>query len=381
MPTIQDAIRALQSNDFPTARRICAELASADAHAQYLLGSMISHGQGGPADPATAAIHYARAAETGHPVAQYCLGGLYATGRGVPQDRDAALRWYRLAADSGYPEAMVHLGRMHASGESGPVDLVEAGRWWEKAAARGSGPAMLLLGRLHADGSGGRSHDPGLAAHWFFQAWQAGENEAEQEIIRGRVALEEAAQGGSASAQNALGLILCFGHDDPTAAAEVFEYAAAQNHPESLRMLAYLLSEGRGMPKDDRRAAGLYSRAAELGDTFAQFNLAVMIDTAAGGLDRDVTAAIKWFRRAADGGMPQANHRLAELLAERNRDRRDANEAIQRLMKVAKDGPPDAEYRIDAGDGSWAVAMKDRGRLVAMPGLNMDELVGLPDEE
>ena len=276
---------------------------------------------------------------------------------------------------------MVQLGRMDAAGEFAPADWSQAAQWWEKAAARGNGAAMLLLGRLHVDGIAGRAIDPGLAAHWFFQAWQAGENEAEQEIIRGRSALEEAARNGSANAQNALGLILCFGHDDPTSAAEQFERAAAQDHPESLRMLAYLVGEGRGLSRDPAQAVTLYRRAAEQGDVFAQFNLAGMFDTAAYGLQRDLNQAIKWFRRAADSGMPEANLRLAELLAERNRDRRDANEAIQRLMKVAKVGPPDAEYRIDASDGSWTVAMKERGRLVAMPGLKMEELVGLPDDE
>jgi TPR repeat protein len=142
-----------------------------------------------------------------------------------------------------------------------------------------------------------------------------------------------------------------------------------------------ILAEGRGVPKDEARAAGLYRRAAELGDTYAQFNLAAMIDQGLGGLERDVSQAIKWFRRAADGGIHEANQPLAELLAERNRDRRDANEAIQRLMRVAAAGPPDTEYRIAAGDGSWAVVMREQGRVVAMPGLNRDELVGLPEED
>src|SRR5438034_10159069 len=88
--------------------------------------------------------------------------------------------------------------------------------------------AMQLLGLLHAAGEGGRPADPGLAAFWFFQAWQAGLDEAEQDIVRIRPDLEAAAENGSADAQNALGLILCFGHDDPATAAAWFERARSE---------------------------------------------------------------------------------------------------------------------------------------------------------
>jgi TPR repeat protein len=180
-------------------------------------------------------------------------------------------------------------------------------------ATQGQPVAMYLLGRLAADRDSDRPRDPGLAAEWFFRAWQNGVEEAEREIIRVRVDLETAAAGGSAVAQNALGLILTFGEADPGAAAPWFEKAATQDHPEALRMLGHLLGEGKGVPKDEARAAGLYRRAAELGDAFAQFNLAAMIDQGLGGLTRDVNEAIKWFRRAAEQGMTAAAQRLAEL--------------------------------------------------------------------
>lgn len=381
MPTIDDAVRAWQAKDYAAARAACAALADADPHARYLLGAMASAGHGGPPDPAAAAGHYRLAADAGHAVARCCLGAMYAQGRGVPRSTPDAVRWYRLAADGGDPEAMFRLGVMAVRGEGVPQNPAAAGRWWEQAAAAGHPGAMQFLGRLHANADGGYPRDPGTATLWFFRAWQAGLDEAERDIIGTRAALEEAAEAGSATALHALGLLLCFGHDDPAAAAGVFALAADQNHPEALGMLGHLYGEGRGVPRDEARAADLYRRAAERGDRFGQFNLAGMIDRAAGGLGRDVTAAIKWFRRAANNGMPEAAHRLAELLAERNRDRRDANEAVQRLMTVATAGPPDAEYRIAPADGSWAVVIRGRGAVVAMEGLKTEELVGLPDED
>jgi hypothetical protein len=246
-------------------------------------------------------------------------------------------------------------------------------------AKAGDPRAMRLLGHLHLDGEP-TPNDVGLAGYWFFQAWQAGLDEAERDIVRIREPLETAAgDGASAEARATLGLILTFGHDAPEAAVPFFRAAADQGHPEAERMLALLLTEGRGVPRDEAAARALYQRAADRGDPFAQFNLAGMLDAGAGG-PADPDGAIRYLRLAANGGMPDADHRLAELLAARNRDRRDANEAVQRLVRAAQVGPPGATYRIDAADGSWSVLVGDQGRSVAMPGLRAEELVGLPDD-
>lgn len=190
-----------------------------------------------------------------------------------------------------------------------------------QAARAGDPRAMLLLGRWHVGGAAGCEPDPGLAAYWFFQAWQAGLDDAEQDIIRVRGDLEAAVEAGSAAAQNALGLIVMFGHDDPGAAAEWFERAAAQDHPEALRMLGYLFDEGRGVPRDETRASWYYERAAGLGDAIAQFQFARMLDEGRGVPKRDLDGAIEWLRRAAGQGMADAEAPLAELLAERDRPR------------------------------------------------------------
>ncbi|QDU23665.1 tetratricopeptide repeat protein [Urbifossiella limnaea] len=246
-------------------------------------------------------------------------------------------------------------------------------------AKAGDPTAMRLLGHFHLDGAP-TPDDVGLAAYWFFQAWQAGVDEAERDIVRVRAELEHAAhEMASAEARVALGLILMFGHDAPDAAANYFGAAAEAGHPEGLRMLAFQHAEGRGVPRDPAAARELYRRAADAGDPFAPVALAGMLDAGVGGA-RDRDGAIRYLRRAADAGAPDADQRLAELLAERNRDRRDANEAVQRLVRAAAAGPADAAYRVDAADGSWSVLVRDQGRTVAMPGLTPEELVGLPED-
>jgi uncharacterized protein len=382
MPTIEDAFRAYQKQDFITARQICDDLAeTGDAQAHYLLGRMNSFGEGGEPDPSAAVELYRLAAEAGHVDAQHSLAALYAQGRGVNQDFGEALRWYRAAADKGDSDALFKVGIMYAHGEGVAVDLTESRRWWNRAAGAGHAGAMRCLGEMYATGGGGLAKDAVTAADWFLRGNRAGDERAFGLLLHLMPDLEVAADAGSAVAQNALGIALMFGRKNPEAASSRFEKAAAQDHPESLRLLGVMCVTGNGVAKDEARGVALYRRAAELGDAYGQQNLGAAYDAALGGLERNVSAAIKWYRRAANQGQQKVNRRLAELLAERNRDRRDANEAVQRLLQVAMSGPADAEYHVVAGDGSWSVSMKQRGTIIALGGLSMDELRGLPDED
>lgn len=193
-------------------------------------------------------------------------------------------------------------------------DFAAARALGAELAAAGEPVAMYLLGRLAADRDSDRPRDPGLAGYWLFRAWQGGVD-AETDLVRVRADLEAAAAAGEPVAQTALGLILTFGEDAPAAARPWFEKAAAQDHAEAARMLGYLHGEGLGGPADAAAAAHFYRRAAELGDAYAQFNLAAMIDQGLGGLAADREEAKAWFRLAAAQGLADAARRLTELEA------------------------------------------------------------------
>ncbi len=378
MTDLDRAVAAYQENDFAQARLLATQAAdTGESQAHYLLGVMHSFGNGGPPDPVTAAGHYRVAAESGHAAAAYCLAALYAQGRGVAQDFAEALRWYRRAADAGDVDALFKIGVMYASGEGMAANLAEAQRWWRQAARKEQPDALLFLGHLAARGELGE-RDPLAAAEWYLKAWQAGSDHAAAALAALTPVLERAADEGSATAQNALGVLHKFAREDHKAAARRFAQAAAQDHPEALRLLAHCHEHGEGVPQDEEIAAKLYERAAECGDGRAQFSLALFHADGRGGLTQDVDQAIHWLRRAADQGLMDAVTPLAQLLAFRNRDRADANEAVQRLMAVAGAGPANAEYRLAAGDGAWSVVLKERGAVVTARGLDPEELRTMP---
>lgn len=67
-----------------------------------------------------------------------------------------------------------------------------------------------------------------------------------------------------------------------------------------------------GQPRDPVRAAGLYCRAARYGDAESQFNLAWML-TNARGIERDEAQAAHLFAAAAEQGYEQAKNILARM--------------------------------------------------------------------
>jgi TPR repeat protein len=60
------------------------------------------------------------------------------------------------------------------------------------------------------------------------------------------------------------------GTRDDTAARNLFEKAAAQNHAGALERMGAFTQEGRGGPKDSGAAKAYYERAAALGDEDAK---------------------------------------------------------------------------------------------------------------
>jgi TPR repeat protein len=73
-----------------------------------------------------------------------------------------------------------------------------------------------------------------------------------------------------------LGLMMADGTGGPkddVAARNLFEKAAAQNHPGALERMGAFTAEGRGGPKDSAAAKAYYERAAALGDEDAKKEL------------------------------------------------------------------------------------------------------------
>jgi TPR repeat protein len=89
-----------------------------------------------------------------------------------------------------------------------------------------------------------------------------------------------------------------------------------------------LLSEGRGVPRDDKEAAIWFQRAAEAGMPEAQQALA-QVYAAGRGVPRDQELAKKWMLRAAEKGLATSMFAADMLHESRHESEASAEEARQ----------------------------------------------------
>lgn len=128
--------------------------------------------------------------------------------------------------------------------------------------------------------------------------------------------LEEAAEGGHASALYWLGHAHDYGHGvptDPDRALELYWEAAELGLPEAQATIAYSFDEGIGVPLDDAEAIRWYRKAAQGGDVPSQRALGLMYAEGE-GVEKDFAEAERWFRRAAEAGDPVAQTELGHQL-------------------------------------------------------------------
>lgn len=97
------ALQAYSCVDYDKAFRLFMENAGTGfPQSEYMVGVMMSAGQGHEQDHKGAFEWFRRAAEKGLADAQFALGDVYEKGEGVAKDPAQALFWYELAYRGGY---------------------------------------------------------------------------------------------------------------------------------------------------------------------------------------------------------------------------------------------------------------------------------------
>ena len=130
--------------------------------------------------------------------------------------------------------------------------------------------------------------------------------------------LRELAQAGNVDAMAFLGWKLRFGE------------RASQNHPEGLHwleaavklgsakahaLLGVVLVESEAQDPDQlHRGLELMEAGAQAGDVVGQLTWGECLQFGCGGRAVDLRAALPWFQRAAESGLPEAHWRLAKIL-------------------------------------------------------------------
>ena len=176
-------------------------------------------------------------------------------GDGVPQDQTKAREGYRKAADLGSTKAMLNLGVLFVKGQGGDTNATEGYRWIRKAADSGDPRALYSCGLLTIAGTGVTA-DP----------------------AEGKKLIEKAGEAGFTLALLNLAKSELTGTDviakDTNLAISHLTKAATIGNDEAARTLYGLYSKGDVLPADPKEASHWLQRAAELGDPWAQLQIA-----------------------------------------------------------------------------------------------------------
>lgn len=240
--------------------------------------------------------------------------------RRISEDPVAAARWVEAAALAGIVNAQIAWGQMLVDGHGVPRDAEAGLRWFRIAADAGSLDGLNMVGRCHELGWG-MPADAASAAGLYRQA----------------------AEAGHAWAQFNLASLLLDGRGvapDRTHALGWFVRAArspdAEARAKAATMIGRYLELGWGRPPRPVAALRWYRRGAEGGDYRGQFDLARLLTERTGRLD----LALPWFARAIETGVPAFCRNVARALraAPQPELRRLALRALERAAECADPG-------------------------------------------
>ncbi|WP_329266893.1 tetratricopeptide repeat protein [Streptomyces sp. NBC_01451] len=169
------------------------------------------------------------------------------------------------------------------------------------------------------------------AGNWYFHAKRRGSTEGRDRARGLQPRLEILADQGDLDAKVLVAGLLLERGEQLSRAASLLETAAGGGVVEGMRELGFVLAGGVGTAADPGRANDLYRAAAEAGDGYAAFNLAVNYYRGHGA-GKNFREFAKWLQMAGELGIPEACAVLGDQCAKKGLD----GESLQWYVRAAK---------------------------------------------
>lgn len=175
------------------------------------------------------------------------------------------------------------------------ANIDQAMFWFKQGAAKAHPDCQYQYGLYTAQLRGATEEDTSSGEHMIISAAEAGHTEAQVYVAEGHL--------------NGSGIFI----EDVVAAREMYERAAAQDHPVALSQLGAIYEKGLGCEPNPTAAAHCTLRAAEAGYPQAQFNAFVLFSHGT-GVQQDFCKAHEWLGKAVEQGYPAAVYNMACLV-------------------------------------------------------------------
>ena len=316
-----------------------------NALAMHDLGRMFADGLGRDIDPEQAQGWYAKALsafltveeEKAGRYVEYRIGKMYAAGLGTAQDYSEAAGWFKEAAERGHKFALYSLAGLYCRGQGVEQNHTEALlRLYTRSAEQGFPYAAFELGKMYRDGVGCEK-DEASAADYFAQAF-AGFCDLEQQSHDDKL-------------QYRIGWMLFHGvgaDRDEAAARKWFEKAAQLgNSHAQYQLTKIILADPASGQEQTARALEWLTRAAEAGQDCAQYALGKLYRDGGEAVQQDTAKAVELFTKAAEQDNSFAAYALARLLLDgADALPKDVPTALVWLRRSAEQGNQYAQYRL-----------------------------------
>jgi len=295
-------------------------------------------------------------ADAGDPEAATTLALAYHAGALLKIDDMRALQLLQGAAEKDYVAAEEALGIFYQLGIGTPPDAVEALAWYSKAATKGSRNAATNIALIYLDGSG-VPKDSARALEWFRRAADAGDPTAQLNIAamyhRGEGVpkdenkrlewLKEAAEHNSVAAILELARLNMRSNTD--AAVRWYTRAAELGDAFAQAALGEIFAEGLGVQPDYAKALQWYRKSADQGNREGQFGLGAR-NWLGQGVPADPQQAREWFALAAAQGHANAQYNLGAIYETGKGVPPDQDTATRYYQMAAEQGVANAQYRL-----------------------------------
>ncbi|KAK3285386.1 hypothetical protein CYMTET_7010 [Cymbomonas tetramitiformis] len=205
---------------------------------------------------------------------------------------------------------------------------------YEKAAERGHAGSLSALGHMWAGGYGTAAPSEEKAVFYYLQAAAAGDIEA-------WLALAHRHANGYGVPRSCAAALL-YAEQAAEVAHEEYKTPGGQRRVEAVQLSEDVAETREDHRGDDGDRSAYLQNAADMGDPHAAIALANAHYWGNFGLPRDHTRAFQYFRRAHQGGLPDAGIGVAKMLLKGEGVEKNVTEALRLYNLAADTGSADA---------------------------------------
>lgn len=296
-----------------------------NADACYNLGLMYWTGKvKGITDMPAARDRFDKSCRLGNKMACGILGIMMYEGQGGSVDKKGARYYLKAGCDNGDWEPCKRLGMGHLKGEFDPSDVAEG---------------VAVLGDLCRREVKGTCYPIGVAILNGIYV----ENDGWTRTTRLKNACYDGLKEGCFEAARWYLTTTDTEHQDYDWARSALTNLCDKSFMPACTLLGQAVFEGRGGPRDDAAARGMFGKACDGGDIGGCMNLGIMLRDGVGG-PTDRGSAEKAFKKACDKGEPEGCAGMATMLAERG-DMSGMKSQLPELERLCGQGYGDSCYQ------------------------------------